>query len=225
MTRVSTVALTVGLLAGLAVPARAQPGMEMFQKKGIAGFFKPVVGHGAVYEEQHNGRKVMSEMIIVGKESVEGKDGYWMESGMADKNLGGTVYGKVLVTPTDFQFHRTISQMPGKPPVEYTFPANTRKPNVDNELDKWHKVGTESITVPAGTFSCEHWTKNDGKSDIWMSSQVTPMGMVKEVGPGRTTLLVKVITDAKDHITGTPQKFDIEAMKRQMMEQMQKKKP
>ena len=225
VTRVSIVATSVGLLAGLALPVRAQPGMEMFQKKGISGFFKPVVGHGAVYEEQRNGRKQSSEMLIVGKESVEGKDGYWMEAGMADKERGGTVYAKVLVTPTDFQFHRTISQMPGKQPVEYTFPTSSRKPKLDSELDKWHKVGTESITVPAGTFSCEHWTKNDGKSDIWMSTQVTPIGLVKEVAPERTTVLVKVITDAKDHITGTPQKFDIEAMKQQMMEQMQKKKP
>jgi hypothetical protein len=37
-------------------------------------------------------------------------------------------------------------------------------------------------------------------------------------------VLVKLITDAKDHITGTPTKFDPEAMKRQMMEQMQKQK-
>ena len=225
MKGVSIVAISLGLLAGLAVPVRAQPGMELFQKKGIAGFFKPVVGRGAVYEAQHNGRKETSEMLIVGKESVEGKDGYWMESGMADKELGGTVYGKVLVTPTDFQFHRMISQMPGKPPVEYAFPVSTRKSNVDNELDKWHKVGTESITVPAGTFSCEHWSKNDGKREIWMSTQVTPMGLVKEVGPGETTLLVKVITDAKDHITGTPRKFDAAEMKRQMTEQMQQKKP
>ena len=34
-------------------------------------------------------------------------------------------------------------------------------------------------------------------------------------------MLVKVIMDAKDHITGTPNKFDPEEMKRQMMEKMQ----
>ncbi|HEY2546417.1 MAG TPA: hypothetical protein VGI46_10155 [Candidatus Acidoferrum sp.] len=35
-------------------------------------------------------------------------------------------------------------------------------------------------------------------------------------------VLVKVITDAKDRITGTPTKSDPESMKRQLTEQMQK---
>jgi len=35
-------------------------------------------------------------------------------------------------------------------------------------------------------------------------------------------VLVRVITDAKDHITGPVTKFDPELMKKQMMEKMQK---
>ena len=34
-------------------------------------------------------------------------------------------------------------------------------------------------------------------------------------------VLVKLITDAQDHITGPVTKFDPEAMKRQMMDKMQ----
>lgn len=60
---------------------------------------------------------------------------------------------------------------------------------------------------------------------MWASSKISPMGMVKETSPGHTMLLVKVLTDAKDHITGTPTKFDPEEMKRQMMEKMQQQKP
>ena len=217
--------LGAGLSGGIAVPVPAQAGMDMFQKKAIAAFFKPVVGHGVVYEEQRNGKKETSELTIVGKETVAGKDGYWMETGMADKEAGGIVYGKVLVTPDDFQFHRSVSQMPGQPPTEYTFTTDTRKPKAKNDQDKWHEVGTETITVPAGTFVCEHWAKDDGKDDVWLSAKASPMGLVKEVSLGRTTLLVKVITDAKDHITGTPRKFDAAEMKRQMTEQMQQKKP
>ncbi len=208
---------------------RAQMGMDFFKKPGIADFFKPVVGHGVVYEEQHDGKKRITELTIVGKEIVDGKEGYWMESGMEDAKAGGIVYGKVLVTADDFQFHRSVSQMPGQQPVEFTFPKENRKLKSNNDLDKWHKVGTETITVPAGTFSCDHWSKDDGKNDVWLSSKVSPFGLVKEVSSGgRTSVLVKVIMDAKDHITGTPKKFDPEEIKRQMMEkmqQMQQQKP
>jgi hypothetical protein len=42
---------------------------------------------------------------------------------------------------------------------------------------------------------------------------------VKEVTPTNSMILVKSVTDAKDHITGTPVKFDPEMMKRQMQKQ------
>jgi hypothetical protein len=87
---------------------------------------------------------------------------------------------------------------------------------------KWHKVGTETVTVPAGTFSCDHWTKDDGKGDVWASSKISPMGTVKEVSPGHTMVLVKVLTNVQDHITGTPIMMDPEHMMQQRMQQRQK---
>lgn len=48
---------------------------------------------------------------------------------------------------------------------------------------------------------------------------------MKEVSPGRTMVLVRLISDATDHITGPVTTFDPEAMKRQMMERMQQQKP
>jgi hypothetical protein len=38
-------------------------------------------------------------------------------------------------------------------------------------------------------------------------------------------VLVKVITDAQDHITGPVKTFDPDEMKRQMMEKMQQQRP
>jgi hypothetical protein len=69
-------------------------------------------------------------------------------------------------------------------------------------------VGTESVTVPAGTFSCQHYRAKDGSSDVWISEKVAPWGLVKMQGKNNSMVLTKVITDAKDHITGTPKKFD-----------------
>jgi hypothetical protein len=37
---------------------------------------------------------------------------------------------------------------------------------------------------------------------------VTPWGLVKSTSKDTTLTAIRVITDARDHITGTPQKFD-----------------
>lgn len=77
-------------------------------------------------------------------------------------------------------------------------------------------VGSESITVPAGTFTCEHYRMKDGSADVWVSEKVAPWGVVKMTGRDGTMTLTKVLTNAKTHITGTPQKFDpMEMMRRQ----------
>jgi hypothetical protein len=214
------VAAGLGLILGTA--ARAQMGMDMFKKPAIADIFKPVVGSGAVYETERDQKKSTIEMSVVAQETVDGKDGFWLEFGHSDLRSGTMSYGKMLVTKDDFQFHRMIFQQPGQPPMELPMNMNPRqKSQMTDEMEKWHKVGTETVTVPAGTFLCEHWAKDDGKGDVWASSKVTPMSLVKEVTPTNSMVLVKLITDAKDHITGTPTKFDPEAMKRQMMQKQQ----
>ena len=78
------------------------------------------------------------------------------------------------------------------------------------------KVGNESVTTPAGTFNCEHYRAKDGSWEAWLSTQVTPWGLVKSTTKDTTMVLTRVITDAKDHITGTPQKFDPAEMMRGM---------
>jgi hypothetical protein len=78
--------------------------------------------------------------------------------------------------------------------------------------------------VPAGTFSCQHWKKDDGKSAIWADDKISPCGMVKKVASGSTQVLVKVLTDWKDHITGPVTPFDPQAFCQMMMDQMMKEK-
>jgi hypothetical protein len=134
---------------------------------------------------------------------------------------GAPGYAKILVTPDDFAFHKMVIVMPGSSqPMEMDMhTGKSHKSEMNENLEKWHSVGTETITVPAGTFSCEHWTKDDGKGDVWASSKVSPMGMVKLVDNNETMVLIKVITDAKSHITGTPVKFDPQMMRQGMGKQ------
>jgi hypothetical protein len=48
--------------------------------------------------------------------------------------------------------------------------------------------------------------------------------MVKEIDGHSTNVLVKVITDAKDRITGPVSPFDPQAFRQLMMEQMMKER-
>jgi hypothetical protein len=73
------------------------------------------------------------------------------------------------------------------------------------------KVGVETITVPAGTFVCDHYRKQEpqGTVDVWISDKVPPYGMVKMSSGERTTVLEKVLSNETSHIQGEPQKMNM----------------
>lgn len=206
----------VTVFAGLsALPAGAQ---MMMQMPNVRGVWTPVVGSGAAYQIDGSKGKIDAEITIVGKESVNGKDGYWMEMGVNPN--GQQMYAKNLmsVDGNTASIWRTIIQMPGLPPME--MPANMsrmgQQPPADIRQDA-QLVGTEDVTTPAGTFSCQHYKTKDG--DAWISTKITPWALVKATGNAQTITLQRVITNATDHITGTPQKFDPAQMMRQRMGQ------
>jgi hypothetical protein len=205
--------------------ARPQLGMDIFKKPSISKAFHPVVGKGAQYEttsKTGGDAKIHSmEIGIVGKENVGGKDGYWMQFVSAD-DKGQTVVGKSLLTIDDFQFHRMIIQPPGQGAMEMPMNMSAKsRQKIDENMNDWHSVGTESITVPAGTFSCEHWKNDKNGGEVWTSDKVTPFGMVKEVGTNSSMVLVKVLDNVPDRITGPVKQFDMQQMMQQMQQQRQ----
>jgi hypothetical protein len=232
MMRKRWICLALAALLCASAAARAQmTGLSPFKKPNIADIFKPVVGNGAVYEtqrtDQEGAPKQPLEMTVVGRESFEGREAYWLEFAHTDARSGSQGYAKMLMTKDDFQPHRMIVQQPGQPAMELPLHAGMHASmhKHEEEPEKWHLAGSESTTVPAGTFSCQHWKKDEGVGDVWTTDKVSPFGMVKYISSGETMVLVKVITDAKDHITGPVQTFDPEEMKRQMMEKMKQQKP
>jgi hypothetical protein len=56
----------------------------------------------------------------------------------------------------------------------------------------------------------------DRSFGVWVSDEAAPWGLVKTQGKESSMLLTKVITDAKDHITGTPKKFNPMDMMQEM---------
>ena len=73
------------------------------------------------------------------------------------------------------------------------------------------KIGTESVTVPAGTFVCDHYRKQEknGTLDYWVSTKVSPYGVVKMTSPNMTMVLKKELSGETSHIKGEPQKMDM----------------
>jgi hypothetical protein len=148
------------------------------------------------------------ELTVVGKEEVNGKPGVWLEMG-AGLPQGGQAYVKNLLvlegkTATS---SRMIIQMAGQAPMDITamFANQQVPPIATDSRDSAEHVGTEDVTTPAGTFSCEHYKAKDGSWETWISPKVTPWGMVKLVNSSDVSMvLTKVINGATDHIIGNP---------------------
>jgi len=209
-----------------AAGVRAQMGMGM-RAPDIQGIFHPVVGAGASYDMTDGKQKKHSlEITVVGKEAVNGKDAYWLETGVQDER-GGMMYMKMLasVDQNNLVTERFIMQPPGQAqPMEMTVNISMmggKKQQSTDFRDKAEQMGTESITVPGGTFECTHYRMKDGSGDAWVSPKVAPWGLVKFSGKDSSMVLTKQISDAKDQITGKPIKFD----PMQMMQQMGQKPP
>ena len=75
-------------------------------------------------------------------------------------------------------------------------------------------VGHESVNTPAGIFVCDHYQTQGtgGPFDVWVTSSVSPYGLVKMTSPRTTVTLSKLVKGAKSRITETPQKLEIPQM-------------
>jgi len=211
------------MLFALTPSLSAQMGMRMPEMSGI---WHPVVGTGGAYEMTRGNDKSEIQMAVVGTETVNGQTGHWMEMAMKDSRSGRDMYMKILLAPTDsdngMKAVRMVMQQAGQPPMEMDLSAGMGMGRMAQSApsdirEKAERVGTETITVPAGTFTTEHYRMKDGSSDVWISDKVMPLGLVKSEGKDFSMVRTKIITDAKSRITGTPMKFDPMQMMRERM--------
>ncbi len=177
--------------------------------------FTPVVGGWSEYQMTGKGEQpTKMKIAIVGKEG----DAYWYETVMELKGEGRMV-SKMLVAgnPEDRKnVKKMIVKMGDQPAME--MPAmmhGSRSP--EQKVDQKGKVtdkGTESIKVPAGTFTAQHMQYQDGERviDSWASKQISPYGLVKSQSKDFEMVLVAYGTGAKTLITETPQKFEMPEM-------------
>lgn len=174
--------------------------------------FKPVVGGWSEYQVTTKGEQPSKMKIaIVGKEG----DAYWYESVMETKREGRMV-SKMLVSgnPDDQKsIKRMIVKMGNEPAME--MPAQMMQGSKDQgQKGKTVDKGTESIKVPAGTFTAQHMQYQEGETlvDTWVHKDISPYGMVKSQSKEFEMVLLGYGTGAKTLITETPQKFEMPQM-------------
>lgn len=206
-------ALALAILLAAARLAGAQSGMN---SPPVPGLFQPVVGAGTVYE-MTSARAPRSSMTyaIVGKEAHEGEEAWWIELRFDSGEAGETVMKQLAIIPeAGFPVaKRMIIQSGDAPPMEMppemvaTIGRQARSQAEGKGLGE--KVGTETVTVPAGSFRCEHYRQStaEGKADIWVSRDVRPNGMVKMESPAGNMTLVKVLSNETSRIKGEPRRI------------------
>jgi hypothetical protein len=118
-------AVQAGLVAS-SVLLLASAAAAQFGRSGppsMHGVWRPTVGAGAAYDmTPAKGKQSSLEMAIVGKATIDGKDGYWLELTMTDSGGTGSFIMKEFMV-TDGGNNRAlkvIMQMPGSPPMEMT---------------------------------------------------------------------------------------------------------
>ncbi|MGO8816751.1 MAG: hypothetical protein ACLQVG_19100 [Terriglobia bacterium] len=217
------------LVLGLAVTgglwAQRGGGGMMGGMPSLPGLSNPTVGSGSEYLVTSKGKEMDVTTVALGKEDVDGAAGFWMETRMTSPDGSGEMVMKMLTVSTGPQpgVKRMIMQRPGQPPMEMPtmmmsmmqqHQPHPTPSGAGGAADRGELVGTESVTVPAGTFSCQHYHKQEqhGPVDMWISTDVTPYAMVKLTSSETTMVLKKTLTNETSHIKGEPQKFQMPQM-------------
>jgi hypothetical protein len=221
---IRTLVIVVVAIGQLSVsPAQMGMGRGM-QPPDIAGVFNPNVGSGAAYEmaKKEGNEKTNFEIAVVDKDA---SGAYWIEYTIQNPKMNGTMYMKTLLArqTDDVIVQKTIVQVPGRPPMDVSsmmamHGMQSAKSKADIRADA-EDLGTEDVTTPAGTFSCQHWRSRKDGTEVWLADKVSPWKLVKAVGPNSTMTLVRTISNAKTHINGTP--IGMEEMMQQHMKNPQ----
>jgi hypothetical protein len=179
--------------------------------------FKPVVGGWSEYQMTTKGEPpAKMKIAIVGKEG----DAYWYET-VFDGKQEGKMVSKMLVSgnPRDKKnVKRMIFKSGNDPAMEMPVQMMQRGSQTEEPKGKMVDKGTESIKVPAGTFTCQHMQYQDGERvvDSWVAKEISPYGAVKSQSDKFEMVLLGFGTGAKTLITETPQTFEMPKMPRGM---------
>ncbi len=209
--RIALAVIAWALACGSSAPAQGMRGSVGRQPPHLMGEFKPVVGSGAQYLMTSQNSTMHFSYVIVGKEDVGGSTGYWLEVRTQGLEMPGEMVMKQLMVMSAEkpEIKRMIVQQPGRPPMEFPLgmmPGLAQQGVETGDTSPGVKLGSETISVPAGAFECDHYRKQEtrGPVDIWISSRVSPYGTVKMSRGDLSLVLEKILNNEVSHIHGQP---------------------
>ncbi|HET7040438.1 MAG TPA: hypothetical protein VFI13_00390, partial [Gemmatimonadales bacterium] len=172
----------------------------------------PAVGAWSEYQADSGNFR----MMYVGHETAGERLEMAMTRTMRNGQTGNMVMQIVVPSfPYEMtQAKEVVMQMGENPPMKLSqqmldmmrsrMPSNQSiSPEACNRLAR---VGSESVTVPAGTFSTTHYRDAQDSTDVWIDTSV-PFGMVKVVARHGTIMLKAKGTGGTTGIHGTPQEM------------------
>jgi hypothetical protein len=202
-------------LAAVTIIGGAAQAQFRMRPPSISGIWNPSVGSGAEYEMDSERGKMTMQVAVVGKDTVDGKDGYWLETSFTPPNAPGEMVMKMFYyrETDDLVINHRIMQMSGRPPMEMPDMmmrgGEQSKPITMDIRKDSDDLGSDSVTTPAGTFTCEHYKMKDSSAEFWVKENTGPWGLVKSVSKnGTTMILTRVFSDAKSKITEKPVPFN-----------------
>ena len=160
----------------------------------------PKVGQWVFYEmrDAATGAKLTLRQSIVGKETVDGKDAYWLETEVMPRR-GNRSVTKMLVreNPSDpANVLKIIEQIGTAPPREVPVPKPDERVEKDRRAKakktRIEEVGKETFNTKAGPVETRHFRLKspDGSTEIWTSDKVGLSGVVRKMGPSGDMILV-----------------------------------
>ncbi|MCL6567095.1 MAG: hypothetical protein K6U09_11820 [Acidobacteriia bacterium] len=157
--------------------------------------------------------KMQMEIAVVGEEKAGEKTAYWLEMRMQAPDKGRVIVKSLVVFEGQkSDALRLIVQSEDELPMEFPVQmrrnmSNSTNPAAEDIRAIAEHVGTETITTPAGSFTCEHFRMKDGSGEAWVSQKVAPYGIVKMTSREGSMVLLKVLAGERSQIRGEPQKM------------------
>ena len=159
---------------------------------------------------QAGAQGILSDLMagkLVKPEKVKRKNAYWLETELLPRVGFPSVYKMLLTGPADDPENivRLIVREGQGVPQEIEVDRSqkpTRKENVPRA-----EKGVDTVTYPGGRIEAQHYivNENGSKTELWVSDEVAPMGLVRMRNLQGELLLQRHGVGGKDGQSALPQ--------------------
>ena len=177
----------------------------------------PAVGQWAEYKGTYEQKDpVTTRYAVVGSEQRDGREYKWIELKLRDEKKQQDIIYQMLVTgnPVETGDVQEVVMKSGSDPamklggmMMKMMRGQLAKNSAFHDICKEATlVGTEKVSVPAGSFTAKHYQSEKYETDTWVDPSAG-FPMVKTVGKSHQMELVATGSGAKSSITETPREL------------------